>query len=389
MRLFAVSGLAIAVIGLLICCGGGGGAGDGGAAPLTLVFSEVATGLVSPTVIAHAGDGSGRLFLAEQGGQVRILSSGVLAPIPFLDLADRLVSGGEQGLLGLVFPPGAGTKDHFYVYYTRAADGAGVLSRFAISGDPDRADPASEAVLLAVPQPFANHNGGQLAFGPRDGYLYLGLGDGGSGGDPNGNGQNPATLLGSLLRLDVEAGGAGYAIPPDNPFAGNPAGGDEVWAYGLRNPWRFSFDRLTGDLFLGDVGQASREEINVRAADAVGAANFGWNILEAVACFNPPAGCLQPANYLPPVASYDHSLGSSVVGGYVYRGPGNPAMQGSYFYGDFSSGRIWSLQQTGSGFQDQLLTDTAFNISTFGEDEAGGLYLADYASGIIYRMDQQ
>jgi glucose/arabinose dehydrogenase len=162
-----------------------------------------------------------------------------------------------------------------------------------------------------------------------------------------------------------------------------------VWAYGLRNPWRFSFDRLTGDLFLGDVGQASREEINVRAADAVGAANFGWNILEAVACFNPPAGCLQPANYLPPVASYDHSLGSSVVGGYVYRGPGNPAMQGSYFYGDFGSGRIWSLQQTGSGFQDRLLTDTAFNISTFGEDEAGGLYLADYASGIIYRMDQQ
>jgi glucose/arabinose dehydrogenase len=396
MRLLAKLMLAATCISLLINCGGGGAVGGGGnggngggTQPLALDFTEVVFGLVEPTVITHAGDASGRLFLVEQPGRVRILSTGTLLPTPFLDISARLVSGGEQGLLGLAFPPGPGPKDHFFVYYTRATDGAGVLSRFTVSLDPDLAAAASEDVLLTVPQPFANHNGGQLAFGPLDGYLYLGLGDGGDAGDPQGHGQNPATLLGSLLRLDVESGTVGYAVPADNPFVGNPGGADEVWAYGLRNPWRFSFDRLTGDLYLGDVGQAAWEEINWQPGLAPGGDNYGWNTLEADACFNPPTGCLPPANYVAPVASYAHSLGSAVTGGYVYRGPGNPGLQGIYFYGDFGSGRIWSLQPTGSGFTNQLLNDTAFSISTFGEDEAGNLYLADYATGTIYRIDQQ
>lgn len=378
--------------GLLVACGGGGG-GDSTTGdlegPLTLSFTEVVSGLVSPTFITHAGDGSGRLFLLEQGGRVRISSGGVLLPAPFLDITDRVVSGGEQGLLGLAFPPGSGPREHFYVYYTRSGDGAGVLSRFAVSADPDLADAASEELLLMVTQPFANHNGGQLAFSPVDGYLYLGLGDGGGSGDPNGNGQNPTTLLGSLLRLEVENGSVGYAIPVDNPFVGNPGGADEVWAYGLRNPWRFSFDRQNGDLYLADVGQAAWEEINLRPADAIGVANFGWNTFEADACFNPPVGCLPPADYLPPVDSYDHSFGTSVTGGYVYRGPGNPLMQGTYFYGDFGSGRIWTLRLSGGVVQSQLLMDTSFNISSFGEDEAGRLYLADYSTGSVYRIDQQ
>ncbi len=375
----------------LVSCGGGGGSAPPGEspAPLTLTFTEVTSGLATPTAITHAGDASGRLFLVEQDGRVLILAGGTLLPVPFLDISSLVASGGEQGLLSLVFPPDSGSKDHFYVYYTRTGDGAGVLSRFTIGADPDLADPSSEEILLTVAQPFANHNGGQLAFGPVDGFLYLGLGDGGSGGDPLNSGQDPSTLLGSLLRLDVEGATSGYAIPADNPFVGDPNGADEVWAYGLRNPWRFSFDRLTGDLYLGDVGQADWEEIDLRLATQPAGANFGWNILEGNACYPPASLCTPPANYAAPVVSYDHGLGSSVTGGYVYRGPGNPDMQGLYFYGDFGSGCIWALFMDSSGMASRLIVDTAFNISTFGEDEAGRLYLADYATGTIYRIDQQ
>ena len=380
----------VAVLGCMADCGGGGGGGGGGGestpeppppADLALTFTPVATGIASPTVITNAGDGSGRLFLVEQTGAIRIVRNGALLPTPFLDLADRLSNGGERGLLGLAFPPGFSGKGYFYVNYTRSADGATVVSRFFVSpADPDLALPAGEEIILTQAQPFANHNGGQLAFGP-DGFLYVGLGDGGSGGDPQGNGQDPAILLGKLLRIDVEAGTVPYAIPAGNPFA------NEIWASGLRNPWRFSFDRLTGDLFLADVGQNIWEEINFQAAGAAGGANYGWNIFEGPDCFSPAGGCVEPPAYSAPIAFYNHDLGCSVTGGYVYRGPGNPGLQGVYLFGDFCSGRLWSLRPTATSWTMELLTQTNFSISTFGEDESGALYVADYASGAIYRID--
>jgi len=384
--IFAVLGTLI--LGFTWGCGGGGSDSTSPppSEPLTLTFTPIASSLASPTAIVHAGDGSNRLFVVEQQGQVRLLRNGVLALTPFLNISDRLVSGGEQGLLGLAFPPDYVEKGYFYVNYTRLLDGATVISRFHISPDPDIADSASEEVLLVVSQPFTNHNGGQLAFGP-DGMLYVALGDGGGSGDPQGNAQNPGTLRGSLLRLDVESGVIPYQVPQDNPFVADLLSRDEIWATGLRNPWRFSFDRLTGDLYIGDVGQGSIEEINFQAAAATGGANYGWNILEGPDCFNPAVGCVEPTDYVPPVAFYNHSLGCSVTGGFVYRGPGNPDMQGRYLYGDFCSGRIWSLRLVGNIWENELITQTTFSISSFGEDEEGRLYLADYTDGAIYRID--
>ena len=372
------------------CSGGGGGSTMEPAPPpadLTLAFSQVASGLASPTVITHAGDGSGRLFLVEQPGIIRIVRAGTLLTEPFLDISARVVPGGERGLLGLAFPPDFAAKGYFYVNYTRAGDGATVVSRFLVSPDnPDLALAGQEAVILVVEQPFANHNGGQLAFGP-DGFLYVALGDGGSGGDPQGHGQNLATLLGTLLRLDVESGTEPYGIPPDNPYLGNPAARDEIWASGLRNPWRFSFDRLSGDLFVADVGQNRWEEINFQAAGAAGGANYGWKIFEGHDCFDPAAGCEPPPAYANPIFVYGHSLGCSVTGGYVYRGSAIAALVGDYLFGDFCSGRIWRLGRTTAGWEAEQLAETDFRISTFGEDETGELYLADYLRGVIYRLD--
>jgi len=378
----------LAVLSLTSCGGGGGGAPAPAPSPLSLSFTAVASGLSAPTAISHAGDGSERLFVVQQSGQVRILAAGTLLPTPFIDIADRLINSGEQGLLGLAFPPGFAQKGYFYLHYSRLGDGASVLSRFSVSADPNLALTASEEVLLTVLQPFENHNGGQLAFGP-DGMLYLALGDGGSGGDPQGHGQNPASLLGKLLRLDVEGGAVPYGIPADNPFVGSPSARPEIWALGLRNPWRFSFDRLNGDLFVADVGQNAWEEVNVQPGGASGGSNYGWNILEGEVCFSPAVGCIPPTAAVAPVAVYDHTLGCSVTGGYVYRGPQNPALQGRYLYGDFCSGRIWSLRQLGGSWENQLLADTDFQLSSFGEDENGRLYLADYGSGTLYRIDQQ
>ncbi len=384
--------IAAAFLGILWGCGGGGGGGGGGDPPatpaLSLAFTRVATGLASPTGIVHAGDGSGRLFVTEQGGRIRILRDAGLLPTAFLDIADRVLAGGERGLLGLAFPPGFVQKGYFYLNYTRAADGATVISRFSLSADPDVALPGSEVILLIVPQPFANHNGGQIAFGP-DGFLYIGLGDGGSGGDPFGNGQDLGTLLGKILRIDVEGGAVPYGIPAGNPYAQNPAALDELWASGLRNPWRFSFDRLTGDLFIADVGEARWEEVNFQDAASAGGVNYGWNVLEGPDCFEPAVGCSEPAGHAPPVAAYGHDLGCSVTGGYVYRGPGNPGLQGLYLYGDFCSGRIWGLRRSGADWENRLIIQSAFGISAFGEDEAGRLYLADYATGEIHRIDEQ
>ncbi len=391
--------LAAVILGAVAGCAGGGGstASSQPTPPQTtppqalpvLTLTAVTSGLASPTVITHAGDGSGRLFVVEQGGTIRIVNSGgTLMPTPFLDISGRILSGGERGLLGLAFPPGFSTKRYFYVDYTRAADGATVVSRFSVSANPDVADATSEQVLLVVSQPFANHNGGQLAFGP-DGMLYVGLGDGGSGGDPMGNGQNTATLLGKLLRLDVEAGVVPYRIPPDNPFVASATAKPEIWALGLRNPWRFSFDRQTGDLYIADVGQDAWEEIDFQSVGAAGGANYGWNILEGPACFSPATGCVPPPAYSAPVASYGHDVGCAVIGGYVYRGPGNRNMQGLYFYGDFCSGRVWALRKVGNAWQSDLLQQAGLAISSFGEDEAGHLYVADYTTGTIYRIDQQ
>lgn len=378
--------LALAILGSVAGCGGYFSALQ---STLGLSLTPVVSGLASPTVIAHAGDGSGRLFVVEQRGTVRIVDSGGgLLPTPFLDISALLLSGGEQGLLGLAFPPGFSSKRYFYVNYTRTPDGATVVSRFSVSANPDLADVTSEEVILVVSQPFANHNGGQLAFGP-DGLLYVGLGDGGSGGDPLGNGQNKGTLLGKLLRLDVEAGVAPYRIPPGNPFVADPTARGEIWALGLRNPWRFSFDRVDGDLYVADVGQSAWEEIDFQAAGTAGGANYGWNLLEGPACYSPAVGCVAPPLYSAPVAYYGHDFGCSVTGGYVYRGPGNPGMQGIYFYGDFCSGRVWGLRRIGIGWQAELLQQTALAISSFGEDEAGRLYVADYTTGTIYRIDEQ
>ncbi len=343
--------------------------------------------LQAPVVVTHAGDGSGRLFVVEQAGVIKIAQQGAILPAPFLNISPKVLFGGEQGLLGLAFPPDFAVRRHFYVYYT-APSGDNVLARYALSADPNVADPNSEQILLTLAHPtFGNHNGGQLAFSPRDGYLYLGTGDGGGGGDPFNNAQNPQSLLGKLLRIDVEsppAPGIAYAIPPTNPFVGRAEFRPEIWALGLRNPFRFSFDRLTSDLFVGDVGQNVFEEVDFQPANSAGGENYGWDVFEGPACFNPP-NCAPPAGSVPPVTFYDHSEGVAIIGGFVYRGTKSPPLAGIYFFGDLT-GKIWGLQRVGVDWQRQILLAPAFSISTFGEDEAGNLYVADYSSGAIYEV---
>ncbi len=354
-------------------------------------LAVVAGGFVSPVHVTHAGDGSGRIFVVEQAGRIRILDNVAVLPTSFLDLASinppRLIAGGEQGLLSVAFPPGFAAKGHFYVNYTRAPDGATVVARYRVSaGDANVADPASEAVILTIPQPFANHNGGQLAFGP-DGYLYIGMGDGGSGGDPQNNGQSPGALLGKLLRIDVESGAAPYAVPPDNPFVGVAGFRPEIWALGLRNPWRFSFDRGTGDLYIGDVGQNAFEEVDFQPAGSPGGQNYGWNIMEGDSCYPPgTAGCNRTGLALP-VFVYAHVPECSVTGGHVYRGSAFPPLQGIYLFGDYCSGRIWGLRRNGTAWDNMgLLTTPALNISTFGEDEEGNVYVANHTGGEIRKI---
>lgn len=368
---------------LLMSCSGGGGQDSTTdpptATPATSIsLTQFAVGFSSPVAITSAGDGSGRLFVVEQGGAVRIVRNGAVAPQPFLDISSLVTAGGEQGLLGLAFPPGFSVRRNFYVnYINRTGIGNTVIARFAVGDNPDLADPTSRQELLTITQPFANHNGGQLAFGP-DTLLYIGSGDGGSGGDPQGNGQNTASLLGKILRLDVLSGASPYVVPSGNPF------GNEVWAYGLRNPWRFSFDRQGGDLYLADVGQEAREEINFQPAGSGVGANYGWNTMEGSLCFLTPS--CSSAGLTLPVAEYDHGGGDcSVTGGYVYRG-GSPSLRGTYLYGDFCSGRIWGLRHNGVAWENRLLLDSTLLISTFGEDESGELYVADYAAGAIFRI---
>jgi glucose/arabinose dehydrogenase len=349
-----------------------------------IALAATAAGFVQPVAISHPGDGSGRIFVVEQGGTVRLVRNGAILGTPFLDIRGIVTpAGGEQGLLGIAFPPAFAAKGYFYVHYNNRQNvGDTVIARYRLTADPDLADPASGQVLLTLLQPFGNHNGGQLAFGP-DGLFYIGLGDGGSGGDPLNNAQNLNTLLGKILRIDTEAGVAPYRVPTTNPLLGGRV--SEIWAYGLRNPWRFSFDRKSGDLYIGDVGQGLFEEINFQPAGNSGGVNYGWNIMEGAHCFTDPA-CSQVGLVLP-VQEYQHIDGNcSVTGGYVYRGTEFPELRGIYFYGDFCSGTIWGIRQINGQWQNRLLLDTTFQISTFGEDEAGALYLADYATGIIHRI---
>ncbi len=320
----------------------------------------IASGLTRPVDLQSAYDGSGRLFIIEKYGVIRLFKDGLLIQEPFLNIDDRVNDrGNEMGLLGFAFHPNFEQNGYFYVNYT-GEGGHTFISRFQASGD--TADPNSETILLTVNQPYPNHNGGAVTFGP-DGYLYLGLGDGGAGGDPLKNGQNTESLLGKILRIDVDQGDP-YAVPADNPF------GNEVWAYGLRNPWRISFDQVTGDLWIGDVGQNVWEEIDYLPAGSPGGANFGWSIMEASYGYD---GEAQPGLLLP-AAEYSHDFGCSVTGGYVYRGA-MPEWNGVYLYGDYCSGIIWGLINVNGQWQSQVLFEAGTTITSFGQDESGEVYL--------------
>lgn len=357
--------------------------------PQNYRWVEVVSGLQSPVDIAHAGDGSRRLFIAEQPGIIQVAQGGQVQDAPFIDITDRVGdNGSERGLLGLVFHPRYAETGYFYVNYTDN-NGDTVIARFQVTGDPNVADPASEKKLLGIRQPFPNHNGGGLAFGP-DGYLYIGIGDGGAAGDPFGNGQSTNTLLGKILRIDVD-GGDPYAIPADNPFAAG-GGSAEIWAYGLRNPWRVSFDSASGDFYTGDVGQGEWEEIDYLPANAAAGANFGWDAMEG----SHPYGGSNSSSFVAPIAEYSHSEGGcSVTGGYVYRGAALPEWNGVYFYGDYCSGKVWGALRSPddlSGKNDAVwqsmdLFETGMSISTFGVDENGEIYLAWYG-GKIYRLEK-
>jgi glucose/arabinose dehydrogenase len=335
--------------------------------------------------LAQAGDGSGRLFVLEQIGVIRVIQDNQRQDQPFLDIRDRVGSqGNEQGLLGIAFHPDFQNNGFFYLNYTDNS-GDTVISRFTTpvdaNGSRPLADPASEKVLLQVDQPFANHNGGQVIFGP-DGYLWIGLGDGGSGGDPRNNGQNPDTLLGKLLRIDVNQGDP-YSIPADNPFTAG-GGAVEVWALGLRNPWRFSFDSLTGDLYIGDVGQNQWEEVDYLPGGTVSSpVNFGWNVREGV---HPYRDNMGEEGLVDPIFEYDHNSGCSITGGFVYRGKSLPDLNGVYLVGDYCSGLVWGLIPSGDGWTSDVLFRTGLSISSFGVDGDGEMYLMDLGGG-VYKLE--
>ena len=352
-----------------------------------LTTVRVAGGLSAPLDLQGAPGDRTRLFVVEQVGRIRILRGGALLPAPFLDIVDRVGSGGERGLLGLAFHPGYAQNGRFFVNYTDRQGGHTHVAEFRAAPGTDTADPASERQILFVTQPFANHNGGGLAFG-NDGMLYIGLGDGGSGGDPLGNGQSLATHLGKMLRIDVDRG-APFAVPPDNPFVGNAAALPAIWAYGLRNPWRFAFDRATGDLYIGDVGQNALEEVDVGLASRRGGENYGWSIMEGARCFRPSSGC-PTAGLTLPVLDYGRGDGCSITGGVVYRGCRMPGYHGTYFYGDYCTGMIRSFRLVNGQALDQRDWTAALgrgiaNISSFGVDADGEVHIVDH-DGEVYRV---
>jgi glucose/arabinose dehydrogenase len=363
---------------------GGGGAGPPPATSNSLRLQTVTAVLSSPVFLTAPTGDVGRLFIVEQGGLIRILNSldGTPRATAFLDVAGLIVTGGEQGLLGMAFDPNYAGNGRFYIYYTNTA-GDIVIARYGVSSNPDIANAGAQAILKTIAHPTnQNHNGGMLAFGP-DGCLYAGIGDGGGRGDPNGNAQNTNSLLGKILRLDPETGSA---CGTDNPFATGTGGAPEVWSFGLRNPWRFSFDRSTGVLYIGDVGQDQREEVDAVVGPNAGqGVNFGWNIMEGFACFNPPSGC-NSSGLTPPILDYSHDAGAcSVTGGYVYRGTLNPAVNGSYFYADYCAGFVRSFQLQGGRPSSQNtwpLLSPGGQITSFGEDARGELYILTQTGGL-------
>ncbi len=345
---------------------------------LSIGLEQVVDGLSLPVAVVNAMDGSNRLFVVEKAGTIRIIEEGKRKDEPFLDISDSVSSGSEQGLLGLAFEPQR--PERFYVNYTDR-NGATVITRYQIGSNPDTADLASAEIILTIPQPAGNHNGGHLLFGP-DGYLWIGTGDGGAANDRFLNGQNKESLLGAMLRLDV-SGDNGYTIPADNPFV-NGGGAAEIWAIGLRNPWRYSFDSVTNDLWVADVGQNQWEEVHKVGSDVAGL-NYGWPILEGSHCFADTTCVVEGLQQ--PITEYNHTLGCSITGGNVYRGNTYPQMQGKYFFSDFCSGRIWGIDASLERLTEPtLLLESNLRVSSFGEDEAGELYLTSYENGTLYRV---
>lgn len=350
----------------------------------------ITSGLSSPVDITNAGDGTNRLFIVQQTGQIRVYNGSTLLPTPFLDISTIITSGGERGLLSLAFHPDYETNRYFFVYYTNLSGDITIARYQAQAGNPNLADAASGVVLLNIPKPFANHNGGDLNFG-ADGYLYFGTGDGGSGGDPNNYSQNGLSLLGKMIRIDVSNFSTPpyYFIPPDNPYTSDPNVDDHIWAIGLRNPWRWSFDRTTGDMWIADVGQGAWEEVNFRTAGNTGGINYGWRCYEGNAAYN-TAGCLPQSSYISPIFVYPHDFatgGFSITGGFVYRGAEYPSLQGYYICADYVSGNVWLINPNGSGgWTTRRQAGLPGNISAFGEAENGTLYAVSLG-GSIYKVD--
>jgi glucose/arabinose dehydrogenase len=342
----------------------------------------VADGFDQPIQVVDPGDGSGRLFVVEQPGRIHIVRDGRVVPEPFLDITNLVGCCGERGLLSVAFHPDYANNGYVFVDYTDS-NGGTVVARYRVSStDPDRADPASAKTILFIDQPAANHNGGLLLFGPQDGYLYIGLGDGGGGNGQNG--QDLSTLLGKILRIDIDqmTDDLRYAIPPDNPYVDQPGARPEIWALGLRNPWRFSFDRVTGDLWIGDVGSATYEEVNYQPAAGAGEENYGWDLMEGTAC-DTGGGC---DAFVAPVSGFDHDEGCVITGGYVYRGSTIPDLHGVYLFADYCSGRVWGLVRDASNAWTRLgPIETGLRISSFGEDASGELYIVDI-QGAVYRL---
>lgn len=348
---------------------------------LTLGLELIAEGFTQPLYVTGAGDGSGRLFVVEQPGTIWIVRNGQRLERPFLDIVDQVGSqANEQGLLSIAFSPDYARDGLFFINYTDL-DGNTVVARYQVTDDPDRANVNSARTILTIEQPAANHNGGLLKFGP-DGYLYVGTGDGGRAGDPWNNAQSRTVLLGKLLRIDVMnvVGDQPYAIPADNPFVGEPNMRPEIWAWGLRNPWRFAFDRETGDLYIADVGQNRYEEVHFQPADSAGGENYGWNIMEGATCYN--ADECDQTGLEKPIVVYSHALGCSITGGYVYRGRQFPQLDGIYFYGDYCSGRIWGLRQIDQQWDNAEVLQTDLRLTSFGEDDVGEIYLTDHNGGV-------
>lgn len=347
-----------------------------------IALKPIASGLDQPTSIVNAGDA--RLFITQQTGRIVIYDGTRILPQPFLDVSSLISCCEERGLLSVALHPHYRDNGLFFIDYTNT-QGNTVIARYSVSSDPNRANAASAQILLTIQQPFANHNGGQLQFGP-DGYLYIGMGDGGSGGDPGNRAQSLNTLLGKLLRIDVD-NTTTYRVPPSNPFVSRAGALPEIWAYGFRNPWRFSFDRETGDLWIGDVGQNTYEEVDLQPVTSIGGENYGWRLMEGFHCFTPSTNCNDGTLTLP-IAEYSHADSScSITGGYRYRGTQSPRLLGVYFYGDFCTGKIWGVSQNANGtFTSRLLIDTALMITTFGEDANGELYVDDYGTGVIYAI---